>query len=162
MTRWVRKINDLHPEGKIVLHGLSMGGGIVLNLSDREIPNVKCLIADAPNTSIEAVFRNVSAGVFKKDAEKVCAYALARFQKEFHVDAAAFDGVKIVSGSKYPILLAAGSNENLEELFQNIKASNPQETQIIILPGCNHGNGMYKQTELFQSTIRAFLARHVP
>lgn len=161
VIRWAQKINEMHPGGKLVIHGLSMGGGIVLNLSDREIPNVKCLIADAPNTSIEAFFRNVAASVFKKNAEKISEHALLRFKKEFHVDAAAFDGVKIVSGSKYPILLAAGSNENLEELFQRIKASNPQKTRIIILPGCNHGNGMYKQTQLFQNTIREFVSENV-
>ena len=29
----------------------------------------------------------------------------------------------------------------------------PKQTDIIILPGCNHGNGMYKQTEMYQKAI---------
>ena len=64
-----------------------------------------------------------------------------------------------MANSKYPILLSAGSNENLEELFAKIKSVNPNHTEIIILPGCNHGNGMYKQTELYQKTIVAFIAK---
>jgi hypothetical protein len=42
-------------------------------------------------------------------------------------------------------------------LFALLKSRNPKPTQIIILPGCNHGNGMYKQTELYQKTIREFI-----
>ena len=36
----------------------------------------------------------------------------------------------------------------------------PKETEIIILPGCNHGNGMYKQTKLYQSVIKEFIGRY--
>ena len=48
MIEWTNKINQINPNGKIIFHGLSMGGGIVLDLSDKEMNNVKCLIADAP------------------------------------------------------------------------------------------------------------------
>jgi len=33
MLRWIDRINALMPNGKIILHGLSMGGGIVLDLA---------------------------------------------------------------------------------------------------------------------------------
>lgn len=161
MIRWAEKINEMCPNGKIIFHGLSMGGGIVLDLSDKDIKNVKCLIADAPSASIEGFFRNVTAEVFKNKADGVCAHALARFQKQFGVEAAAFDGVRIVSGCQYPLLLAAGSQEHLEELFARLQESNPKETEVLILPGCNHGNGMYKQTERFQSVIREFILKHI-
>ena len=45
----------------------------------------------------------------------------------------------------------------MEELFAKIKNVNPNMTDIIVLPGCNHGNGMYKQTELYQKAIREFI-----
>ena len=44
-----------------------------------------------------------------------------------------------------------------EELFEEIKNANPKHTDTIILPGCNHGNGMYKQTEMYQSAIIDFI-----
>ena len=161
MMDWVELINGRNPQGSIVLHGLSMGGGIVLDMADKQMENVKCLIADAPSASIETFFRNVSGEVFKKEGDRVCAHALARFRKQFQVDAADFDGLKTVSGGKYPLLLAAGSEEHLEDLLSQIKACNPRETEIVILPGCNHGNGMYKQTEMFQSAIRNFISRYL-
>ena len=157
MLQWVDKVNEITPDGQIILHGLSMGGGIVLDLADKEMKNVKCLIADAPNENIESFLRNITGHVFKKDADKVYPYVLARFKKEFGVDATEFDRVRTVSASRYPLLLAAGEMENREEQFAQLQQANPQNTEIVILPSCNHGNGMYKQTEMYQNAIKEFI-----
>ena len=161
MLQWVDLVNERNPDGQIILHGLSMGGGIVLDLADKDMKNVKCLIADAPNENIDAFLRNVTLDVFKKDGDKVLPHVHRRFQKEFSVDAAGFDRVKTVAGSKYPLLLAAGELENRQQLFETLQSCNPQETEIVILPGCNHGNGMYKQTEMFQTAIKNFIVRYI-
>ncbi len=161
MMAWVGKVNQIVPNGSIVLHGLSMGGGIVLFTSNQEMENVKCIIADAPTTNIEAVLRNVSQGVFKKSAERVAEHLIQRFYREFGAYAADFDAIKIVKNSRYPIFLTAGSNENMEDLLLQLKSANPQETEVLILPGCNHGNGMYKQTQMFQSALRTFIFKYI-
>jgi len=161
VIKWVKKINEINSQDRIIIHGLSMGGGIVLDLADKDMKNVKCLIADAPSASIEKFFRNVSGEVFKKDSDKICECVLKRFKKEFGVDASSFDGIKSVLKGKYPILLAAGSNENLEEEFADIMKHNAKETEIVILPGCNHGNGMYKQTEMFQNALKEFIFKNI-
>lgn len=158
MVGWVDKINEMHPNGEIIIHGLSMGGGIVLNMSKIEMTNVKALISDAPNVSIESFFTNVTKMVFKTTSDKIANFAIERFNKEFACDIKDYEAVEIVAESKYPILLSAGSNENMEELFEQIKNANPMESDIVILPGCNHGNGMYKQTQLYQGKIKEFLA----
>ena len=161
MMKWVEKVNEIHPCGQILIHGLSMGGGIVLDLADKEMPNVKCLIADAPSVTVDGLFRDVSGHVFKKDGGKVCARVLERFQKEFGVDAAQFNRIETVKQGRYPLLLSAGSNENMDDVLGQIKANNPMGTTVLILPGCNHGNGMYKQTEIYQGAIRAFVNRNM-
>lgn len=161
MVEWVNKVNEMKPNGKIIIHGLSMGGGIVLDLSNIQMENVKCLISDAPSVSIEGAFKDISKQVFKSNSEKIAAYVTERFEKEFECNVKDFEAVNRVSDSKYPILLSAGSEENLEELFETIKEANPQETEIIILPGCNHGNGMYKQTEIYQGKIKEFVEKHI-
>ena len=56
MIGWVDVINNMHPDGSILFHGLSMGGGIVLDLMDKKLKNVKCIIADAPNENIDSFF----------------------------------------------------------------------------------------------------------
>lgn len=161
VMRWVERINEMDPETRIVIHGLSMGGGIVLDLAEKEMKNVGCLIADAPTTSIEGLFRDVSKHAFKKDADKVCSYAVQRFEKEFGVDISAFDRTKTVSKGRYPMLLAAGSKEGLEEVLNGLRDCAAAQTEVIILPGCDHGNGMYKQTELYQSRIKGFIFKHI-
>ena len=161
MTRWVNKVNEMVPNGNIIIHGLSMGGGIVLDLSNIKMDNVKCLICDAPSVSIKQFFINVSNMSFKKNASKIATYAIKRFEKEFGCNIEEFESVNRVALSQYPILLSAGSNEGLEELFDIIKRVNPKDTEIIILPGCNHGNGMYKQTEMYQSFIKQFIKKYL-
>lgn len=161
MINWINKINQINPDNTIIVHGLSMGGGIVLDLADKELKNVKCLIADAPSISIDLFFKNVSGEVFKKNSNKIYNCILNKYKKEFKVDPKDYDSINFVSNSKYPILLAAGSNENLEQLFINIKNSNPKDTDIIVLPECNHGNGMYKQTNMYQSKIIDFINKYV-
>lgn len=159
MMLWVDKINEMHPCGSIVLHGLSMGGGIVLYMSDKDMKNVKCIISDAPSTSISDFFLGVSQWCCKKNPQRVAEYAMRRFKKLNGVDARDFDITKTVEACKYPLLLSAGELEECEELFDKIKSNNPQSTDIIILPGCNHGNGMYKQTELYQGKIKEFIEK---
>ena len=161
MMLWVEKINELHPNGSIVIHGLSMGGGIALDLATQEMENVQCLIVDAPSVSIENFFRYVTMDVYKKNAEKICQHAIARFSKEFSADVTAFDRLKNIENGKYPLLLSAGSNEEMDEILLEIQRRNPKQSQVLLLPGCNHGNGMYKQTEMYQNAIRQFLAEHM-
>lgn len=161
MLDWVKLINQHSPESKIVIHGLSMGGGIVLDLSDKEMTNVKCLIADAPSTSIEGLFRTIAGNVFKKDGDKVCQHLFRKFKKLFHSEVTDFDAIKRVSNGRYPLFLTAGSEEHLDEVLSDLKEHNPKDTQILILPGCNHGNGMYKQTELFQNALKAFILKNL-
>lgn len=161
IMKWVDWVNERYPDGQILIHGLSMGGGIVLDLADKEMKNVKCLIADAPSICVDGIFRIVSRDVFKKGGEKVCARVLERFRREFGADATQFNRVETVKQGRYPLLLSAGSNENMDDDLSRIKANNPMDTTILILPGCNHGNGMYKQTEMYQGAIRSFVDRNM-
>ena len=58
-------------------------------------------------------------------------------------------------------MLTAGSLEDQEDVLSLIKERNPQPTTMLILPGCNHGNGMYKQTRMYQDAIREFVERYM-
>ena len=164
MKLWVDKVNKMNPNSSIIIHGLSMGGGITLYLANNKLENVKCLISDAPNTSIYEFYKNSPTWFFKSkfdNPSKISKIMLDKFNKEFKVDIKEYDAIKTVSSSNYDILLSAGSNEHLEELFETLKKVNPKETDIIILPGCNHGNGMYKQTKLYQDKIKEFINKHL-
>ena len=63
MLCWLDSVDEMTPDGQVIFHGLSMGGGIVLDLSDKPMKNVKCMICDAPSMSVADLFDNV-AGTF--------------------------------------------------------------------------------------------------
>ena len=160
---WVERLNQVHPEGDIIIHGLSMGGGTVLDLCDREIRNVRGLVVDAPSVSITHFLNNVSNGFYPKDKhpEKICRFALNRYRREFHRNAEDYEGFEVIKRCKYPMLLSAGSFEEMDEILETLARNNPMETNVLILPGCNHGNGMYKQTELYQNSIKQFISANI-
>lgn len=161
MIGWAERINELSPDGEIVFHGLSMGGLIALLLINEHIPGVKAIISDAPSTSIEDFFKNVSRDIFKAGGDAVAKAAMADFERKTGRDPRDYNAKNYLKDGIYPLLLSAGELETCDERFSEYKAINPSPTEIIILPGCNHGNGMYKQTELYQSKIREFLAKYM-
>ena len=161
IIQWVDRVNMMCPDGQILIHGLSMGGGIALDLASHQMKNVKCLIADAPTVSIAGCLQGMSQYIFKKKADRIYPHVLERFTREFSVDARDFDREKTVRGSLYPLLLSAGSNEKMEAFFAAVKAANPLPTHVVVLPGCDHGNGMYKQTEMYQTAIREFVEQYM-
>ena len=136
-------------------------GKKILKILEAQGWNVKGIISDAPSVSIREFFENVSKEVLKKGDEKVAEHAIARFKKEFGADVKDFECVDIVKNSKYPILLSAGSMEKMEEVLDELKKANPKTTDVIILPGCNHGNGMYKQTKMYQEAIKDFIQKAI-
>jgi pimeloyl-ACP methyl ester carboxylesterase len=158
---WVDKVNAIHPEGSVLIHGLSMGGVIALDLATQEMNNVKALVVDAPSYSIEGFFRGVAKHVSRKNRDMIFACLCNRFRDEFDADPCAFNRVDNIKKGRYPLLLYAGSMEDMEEVLDQLKQNNPKPTNVLILPGCNHGNGMYKQTEMYQGTIKAFLEEHM-
>lgn len=161
MIRWIDKVNEMNPSGNIIIHGLSMGGGIAFHLVDKNIKNVKCFIIDAPNHSLKNFFKEAAFEFYKKNQDKITFYTIQRFEKEFNTDINKSEIVDIASNSKYPILLTAGSNEDFEEIFATVKSRNPKDTEIVILPECDHANGMYRQTAMYQNSIIEFVNKYL-
>ena len=157
MLRWVEMVNARMPDGQILIHGLSMGGGVALDMATMEMDNVKGMVVDAPSHSIAGFFSGISEHAFKKNPQKAFSLFCSRFQKEFSADPRDFNRVENIKNGRYPLLLSAGSMEEQEGILTKIQEHNPKQTTVLILPGCNHGNGMYKQTELYQSAIRRFI-----
>lgn len=160
MERWVDKINEIHPNGQILIHGLSMGGGIALDLATAELKNVKGLVVDAPSSNIAETLAGVTRHAFPESFEKILPHVYSRFQKETGADPRDFDRVDNIKSGRYPLLLSAGSEEHMDALIQQIKHNNPKDSTVVILPGCNHGNGMYKQTQMYQSAIKDFIEQN--
>lgn len=159
IEKWVQKVNMLHPKGRIVLHGLSMGGAVVLHLADKEMENVCCIVSDAPVVNLVENIRKMTGKIFKKDGDRVADRFFEIYRKSFRADPAELDGIKSLSASRYRIFLTAGSEEKMDGDLEKLRRSCAKDATVLILPGCNHGNGMYKQTELYQNALRDFIMR---
>ena len=160
IQKWIDRVNE-RISGSILIHGLSMGGGIALDLATVELKNVKCILADAPSYSIPEFFEGVARYNSKRNPEKLSACLFDLYRHVFSVDATDYDRRETIKNGKYPLMLTAGSLEEQGEVLSMIEARNPNPTTVLILPGCNHGNGMYKQTELYQNAIRAFTEKYM-
>lgn len=143
----------------VVIHGLSMGGGIALQLCRAQRDELKCIVSDAPSFGVKYIFDYV-AGQFGKSKSKVYEELCNIFFKECGVSVTETDVEPHVEKSKYPIFLTAGSNENGQKKLEMLKSLCPRDVKIVILPDCDHGNGMYKQTELYQRELRNFLSQY--
>lgn len=161
MMRWVDLINEMIPNGQIVFHGLSMGGGIALDLAYKDMKNVKCIVCDAPSINVTNIFHYVISDIFKTGQDNIYNCVLQRFRKVFGADPSDFERLETIKNGKYPILLTAGSNEQMDDILYAIQKNNPMPTEVLILPGCNHGNGMYKQTEMYQTAIKEFIRKNL-
>ena len=160
LQKWIDRVNERVP-GSILIHGLSMGGGIALDLAAKELENVKCILADAPSYSIPEFFEGVARYNSRKNSRKLAACLFDRYCRVFSVDASDYDRRETVRNCKYPLLLTAGSLEEQDEVLSVLKERNPNPTTVLILPGCNHGNGMYKQTKMYQDAIREFVGKYM-
>lgn len=158
MQLWLEKVHTVSPNLPVFVHGLSMGAGIALQLCDTSNSLVRGIIADAPNIcGIDSLFRSVAESVDKKNSEKIYEKLCYIFQKRVGKPTSVTSCPQYVVQSKFPILFSAGSKENMEEYFNTIKSICPKPVNIIILPGCDHGNGMYKQTEMYQTALKNFV-----
>ena len=160
IQKWIDRVNE-RICGSILIHGLSMGGGIALDLATVELKNVKCILADAPSYSIPEFFEGVARYNSKRNPEKLSACLFDLYRHVFSVDATDYDRRETIKNGKYPLMLTAGSLEEQDEVLSVIEARNPNPTNVLILPGCNHGNGMYKQTQMYQNAIRAFTEKYM-
>lgn len=92
----------------IIIHGLSMGGGIAFHLVDKNIKNVKCFIIDAPNHSLKNFFKEAAFEFYKKNQDKITFYTIQRFEKEFNTD---INKSEIVDIAKFKISHIADSRK---------------------------------------------------
>lgn len=156
---WLQKIEQTFPSLPIVIHGLSMGGGIALQLCSEQNRLLKGIVADAPCLGINHMFEDVSRSVCSNPeyARKFSLALQRQFEKKFKTDADCTEAERYVKNACCPLMFVAGSEENRQDDFARLEEVCPQPARTLILPQCEHANGMYLQTELYQSQLTGFL-----
>lgn len=161
MILWLEKIQSLYHDMPIVVHGLSMGGGIALQLCNLDNINIKCIVADAPTEGVGRFLADVARRCSKRRSKYFEEKLNELFKKKTGMDPAVTNVRQYVEKSNYSIYFTAGSKENSYKRLKNLQEICPMPTKLVILSGCNHGNGMYKQTKTYQSQLGEFLDLYV-
>ena len=159
---WLEYIQN-RPElrGPVTLYGVSMGAATVLLTSALPLPgNVRCIIADSPYSSPDAILGKVSRdmGLPEKPALAMMRFGAALF------GGFSFDGVNCMEAVKYtrvPILLIHGEEDRFVplEMSREIAAANPEMIRLVTFPGAGHGLSYLTDTERYRHEVSEFCRR---
>ena len=144
--------------GPVTLYGVSMGAATVLLASALPLPeNVRCIIADSPYSSPEAILQKVSRdmGLPGKPALALLRGGAALF------GGFRFTGIscaEAVRHTRIPILLIHGEEDRFVplEMSREIAAANPERVTLITFPGAGHGLSYLEDTERYRRAVTEF------
>ena len=159
VLNWTRyAVNRFGPDVKILLAGISMGGGTVLMASELNLPgNVRGIFADCPFTSPAEIIREFGR---KKGIPMGIAYPLtdlsARVFGGFRLKAA--DAAEAVRNTKVPILIIHGEADGLVPcgMSRKIAEANPEMISRYTFPGADHGLSYLVDTPRYTRLVREF------
>ena len=145
-------------QGPVTLYGVSMGAATVLLASALPLPEaVKCIVADSPYSSPEAILGKVSRdmGLPEKGALRLLRGGAAVF------GGFRFRGIsctEAVGHARIPILLIHGEEDRFVplEMSREIAAANPERVTLITFPGAGHGLSYLEDTERYRRAVTEF------
>lgn len=143
---------------KILLAGISMGGGTVLMASGLCLPqNVRGILADCPFTSPSEMI--MEFGRSKKLPMKIAypmASMAAKLLGDFSLKDA--DAVEAVKNTVVPILIIHGEADGLVpcEMSRRIAEANPEMITRYTFPGANHGLSYITDTVRYTQLVEEF------
>lgn len=164
MLGWVQVLLEKNPEGKILLHGLSMGAATVMLFSGQDnLPqNICALISDCGYSSVNAQFENQLNELFGLPAFPLL-YTTSCLSK---IRAGYFFGegdcVKAVSKSNIPTLFIHGDKDTFVpfEMLDMVYTAASCEKEKLVIPNAEHANAMDVNPELYWATVDAFVAKY--
>lgn len=159
---WVNySVNRFGEDVKILLAGISMGGGTVLMASGLRLPkNVRGIFADCPFTSpAEMIMEFGKAQKLPMKIAYPMACAAAKLFGDFSLTDA--DAVEAVKTTQVPILIIHGEADGLVpcEMSRRIAEVNPDKITRYTFPGADHGLSYIIDTERYSRLVRKFCER---
>lgn len=158
--QYIRARRELR--GPVTLYGVSMGAATVLLASALALPDrVKCIVADSPYSSPEAILEKVSRedmGLPGKPALALLRGGAALFGGFRFVGLSCTEAVK---HTRVPILLIHGEEDRFVplEMSREIAAANPEMVKLITFPGAAHGLSYLTDPERYTRELSAFLEK---
>jgi len=163
-ARWVEYlVGRIGPGARIVLHGVSMGGGTVLMASGEPLPEqVKCIISDCAYSSVADILKYQLKQMFKLPAFPLIPITslICKWKAGFFFGEAS--AVRQVSRAEKPILLIHGDRDTYvptsmsNDLFGAIRG----EKERLIVPGAQHGTSFLVDPHGYRRAVLGFIGRY--
>ena len=162
---WMKYLDHrFQGKGETILHGISMGGATVLMASGLNLPeSVKGIISDCGFTSPWEVFASVLRNTYKMPGFPILQIADQMVKSEAGYSLKECSAREEVKKARIPILFIHGNKDTFvpcwmcHELYSACLAPKGK----LIVEGAGHAEAYYKNTEVYQHAVLAFLREKV-
>lgn len=159
--RWIAYVEKrFGKESQIWLQGTSMGAATVLMTSGLSLPDtVKGIISDCAFTSAWDVFAHVLKSQYHLPAFPILQIADGMLQKRAGYSLRECNAAEEVRKATVPILLIHGEADTFVPycMCREIYDAIPTEKDILIVEGAGHCEAFYKNQEMYETKLTAFL-----
>lgn len=166
LIQWIQSMVDQNEgKGKILLHGISMGGATVLMTSGEKLPaNVKGIISDCAYTSAGDILTHQLKQIYQLPAfpllpitSLICKLRAGYFFSEA-------SALAQVAKSDLPILFIHGIEDKFVPAWMVhplYEAAKSNEKRLFLVENAGHGNAYWKDTVGYQRHVEDFIDRHM-
>lgn len=158
---WIRwTVKHCGEDGKILLHGISMGGATVLMTSGLELPSqVKGIVSDCGFTSAKEVFTHVLHSMYHLPAFPMIQIASLTNKKKAGYGLDDCNAAREVRNAKVPVLLIHGSADTFvpSSMCETIYENCASEKKMLIVEGAAHAESYYKDMEAYEKALSEFI-----
>lgn len=162
---WIEKLLAEHPNAKIALYGVSMGGATVACVSGEILPpQVKCIIEDCGFSSVINILKIHQRRMFRLPPFPVLYVSslICRLRAGyFFGEACAY---KQVAKCRLPMLFIHGLSDRFvpPDMLDDMFNAATCEKEKLLVPNAQHGNSEAVAPELYRETVKRFLEKYIP
>lgn len=164
IINWINYIIEKDNNAKIVLHGISMGGGAVMMTSGEELPsNVQVIVEDCGYTSVWDEFSYQLDSIFGYPEFPILNMAslVTKVKAGYWLgDASAVDQV---AKAKVPMLFIHGDKDTFVPYYMLDEVYNAAncEKEKVTVEGAGHAEAADVNPELYWTSVKNFINKHL-
>ena len=162
LISWIFYIISLDKDAKIILHGVSMGAATVLMATGEELPsNVVARIEDCGYTSVWDIFKDQLKELFHLPSFPLLDAASLETKLRLGFSFKEASSLDAVKRSKTPTLFIHGEDDTFVGYYMLDKLYSAENAtkDILSVPGAGHAQSLSTNSELYWSSVDAFLSR---
>lgn len=161
---WTNYITENYPDGKIILHGESMGAATTMMATGENLPeSVKVAVADCGFTSVWDIFSNKVKNNFKT-SEFPTLYSANTVNKLYSgFDFKEASSIEQLKKSKTPTIFIHGDKDSFVpyEMLEKVYEACASEKEKVTIPNSPHARNSCVDPELYWNSITNFINKYI-